>query len=200
MRTYKADYQIAERSIGTSRPKAYLQRREHGLQPIHFSKTRGGGVIVRRFENIWQPSYILIDVAGKTIKFKKELKEITEEIEASKYMLSLEKGWDDNNAVPVPKATWSSAIKFLSEYVNYIFENFNIIIKTPEINPCPNGSVDIAWRTKKARFLANVRVEGNKMLVFYYGDLYKGDMPIKGFVPVSPIQTYLVNWMPQNLI
>jgi len=123
---------------------------------------------------------------------------IVDEIEKSKYILELREGWDDSNAKSISSDVWNSSVLFLIRYSEVIRECYSIVISTPEINPCRNGSIDLSWRTSKARMLINVRKENGEIVAFYYGDMYN-NKSVKGAVPVTGIENHLAVWM-TNLI
>lgn len=100
------------------------------------------------------------------------MEEILKEIQDSFKMLLLEEGWNENGSPKINRKSFSMAIEALMRMINQIG-----ITENPEINPCPDGSVDISWRTKnKTRLLINMRDE--KM--FWYGDDGKEGDKIEG--------------------
>ncbi|MEX2411970.1 MAG: hypothetical protein WD607_11510 [Candidatus Paceibacterota bacterium] len=131
------------------------------------------------------------DIIGEVSYMHKELKT---EIEESKYIIELEESWDDGGAKKIPEVVYRNAIDFLIKYVNYIEKNFQLALSTPEINPCVDGSIDLSFRTEKARMLINIQNEDNANAVFY-GDLYESKVPIKGMVPIENVYEHLASWM-----
>ncbi len=125
----------------------------------------------------------------------KELGAIAEAIDNSKSLLSLQAGWNEEDALPVDREVWLHATGFLMRYALRVFNLFSVSVDAPDINPCPNGSIDLSWRTKSARMLINVRREKGEMLAFFYGDLYHDKMPIKGNVPADTVEDHLACWM-----
>lgn len=129
-----------------------------------------------------------------------ELKELTEEIEFSKEILNLRKGWDGFDAPAIPKEVYNSSIDFLMGYSKFILKNTGVIINTPEINPGRNGNIHLSWRTTNARMAISIeKSENNEVLAYYYGDLKEDKYPIKGDVPVDKISDFLAFWM-KNLV
>jgi hypothetical protein len=141
------------------------------------------------------PTVIEINLIDKYFFFPIELKEIAEGIEASRYLLNLEEGWDEEEGKKIEPKIWKSAMTFLAVYATTIKEDSEKVIKVPEINPCKDGSIDLEWETKNARMLINIRESEDEIRAFYYGDLHNLIKPIKGWVPVDPIDYDFANWM-----
>ena len=115
-------------------------------------------------------------------------------IDESKSLLSLGDNWDEEGALAIPKDIWNRAINFLKNYSEYILHDKATIIKAPQINPCRDGSIDMSWRTPKARMLINFKNDGSD-LAHYYGDYYNSINSIKGYVKTDEIQEFLATWM-----
>src|SRR5690606_5828346 len=81
------------------------------------------------------------------------LQEIQKSIEDSYYILELEDDWDDEGGVPVDKNTFIRGIRFLINYSVWLLHNQNFLLAPPQINPGPDGSIDILWRTNHYRML-----------------------------------------------
>lgn len=123
---------------------------------------------------------------------------VIEEIERSERLKTLGKNWDLQGADPVDLEVYESAVTFLRSYSEYLLNVSRVRIATPEINPCRNGTIDLSWRTDRARMLINIRRKENEMTAFYYGDLKNDNEPIKGHVPANKIANHLAIWM-ENL-
>ncbi|UOB19373.1 hypothetical protein [Abyssalbus ytuae] len=129
-----------------------------------------------------------------------ELKDIYEEINFSKEILSFSNNWDGEESLAISQDIYFKTINFLVEYSVFIFNNLGTIINSPEINPGRNGDMFLSWRTEKARLAVNI--EKNKegtYLASYYGDLKLNKEPIKGNVIIGKVSDYLAYWM-KNLI
>lgn len=136
-----------------------------------------------------------IKIIDVTYTLSTKLVEIVNTIEQSKFLPDLEEDWNGDNAEKVAKETWGRAAVFLIKYAQHILENFGIAIKSPEINPCRNGSIDLAWRTKNARLLINVKPTNSPVLASYYGDLYNNKQAIKNPIEDDTIVEHLAFWM-----
>ena len=156
--------------------------------------------VYRTNENLWrqeyEPSEYILDVLNEKISIPIALDKIKDEIELSKSLLLLEKDWDSEGAVKIDINIFLSSIKFLVEYSNYIYRNRGLVIASPEINPCINGTIDLSWRTSKVRLLINIRFSELKaMSAYYYGDFYNNMSPIKGSISVNEFSEFLAIWM-----
>ena len=90
--------------------------------------------------------------------------------------------------------TYKNATDFLINYSKWILKNKGFAINAPQINPCRDGSIDLSWRTPKARMLINFKNDGSD-LAHYYGDYYNNINSIKGYVKTDEIQEFLATWM-----
>lgn len=129
---------------------------------------------------------------------KKLLKPIYDEIENSKELLLLEEDWDGMGAKAPNKEIYDASIDFLMMYIHHLASR-RVFIETPEINLCPNQSIDLSWRAKNARMLINIRKDEQSVIkAFYYGDNIDNLNPIQGSVELDSV-TYLAMWMQDNL-
>jgi hypothetical protein len=140
-------------------------------------------------------SQLVIDVDGKSIELDAKLEKIAKEIEESKSILELNDDWDSFDAKKIDKEVWFMAVSLLSKYAHYILAEFSTVIQPPEINPVPNGTIDLSWRTKNGRFLMNVKGKESNTLASYYGDLYNNEQPIKDKLINDSIIKHLAYWM-----
>jgi hypothetical protein len=138
-------------------------------------------------------SFVSETVEGFHYALPVELKQIATAIKEAQALLRLEEDWDMNGALPVEKKTWEAAMNLLVNYSNYLFLNYNLIIPAPQVDPCPNGSVDLFWKEKKAQLLINSKPGTNK--ASFYGDLLDGEDAIKGKIPSQGVKEYLAVWM-----
>lgn len=127
------------------------------------------------------------------------LAHIENEINHSSYILDLKVDWDAENGLAISKEIYLAAIQFLKTYTNYVLTEFSIAIDAPEINPCRDGSVDLSWRTNRARMLVNIKMDKGIPHAFFYGDYYQNTKPFKGNLPANEFEEALAVWM-KNLI
>lgn len=129
---------------------------------------------------------------GEVINISIDLDYFNKVIENSKYILDLQPDWDDENALQILPSVWDKAVRFMLNYVQYIYNYSGIKISTPSIDPCRDGSIDLSWRTQTARLLINIK---DNELASYYGDNYNGINGIEGFVELKQVQEFLATWM-----
>lgn len=114
-------------------------------------------------------------------KYKENIKDdqINEIIaEASKYLTYTE-NWDDEGSPGYTISTLNRTRNVLSKYEKYIWKKYKSYAIMPEINPGPNGSFDLYWKSMSRSFLLNVPADNNNPIT-YYGEGEKGNNSIKG--------------------
>jgi|GEM_PF-7047967 hypothetical protein len=118
-------------------------------------------------------------------------------IQDASSITELPASWDENGAVPIDKETWVKATTMLMAYASYVAEHYDQSLPVPQIDPVPDGSIDLFWKESKAQLLINV--PPGVAAAGYYGDIYSEDDKIKGKLPVEGVKEYLAVWM-KNLI
>jgi len=104
--------------------------------------------------------------------------------------------WDEDGALPIDETTVEYASWFLRHYYNYTLKHFGTKIQLPEINPCPDGSIDLEWHTPFAQLLINIRKDKEGVYTaYYYGDRHNNKMQVKGSTPLSEFSEHLAVWM-----
>lgn len=166
------------------------------VKPVQFFWDNLGGYSA--FYDYTGPN-CLLQIEARDYELPFRLTPLAKEIEESRYIYSLPECWDEEKAKQISQSLWNISISFLLDYAMSLFSHFDVILETPEINPVPNGTIDFSWRTKLARMLINVRMEGNEYLAYYYGDLYQDRFPIKGSVPTDIVTSHLMQWMKDNI-
>jgi hypothetical protein len=137
-----------------------------------------------------------LEILNVSYSLPAQLAHIALSIEESKAILLLEDDWNLLGATKVNEDVWSLAVSFLVNYALYTFENFGVIIGSPEINPCPNGAIDLAWKTTHARLLVNFKQSEIGITGSYYGDLYHNEQAIKNIIKQEDeIIEHLAFWM-----
>lgn len=138
---------------------------------------------------------IQITVLGTSFSSCAPLFKIHSEIKDAIQILELEENWDDEGAKKIQEPVFIEAVSFLLNYSDFIYKNFGVIISTPEINPCIDGSIDLSFRSQNARLLINIQKENERSNAIFYGDLYDNKIPIKGNVPTEGVFEHLAHWM-----
>ena len=144
-------------------------------------------------------SYQNLIIGSQVYKIPKRLKTLAKAINDSRNICLLEQGWDEDKAKQIAEPLWIISARFLIEYALHLYDNADALLEIPEINPVPNGTIDLSWRTKNARLLINIREEKNETLAYYYGDLYNDRFPVKGYVTTKNVTLHLVQWMKDSL-
>ncbi len=115
-----------------------------------------------------------------------DLSHIYEEINLSRYIIDcFSNDWDGDGAIGVNKSVYLEAVSFLVIYSKELLFKKGIIIDSPEINPVINGSIDLSWRTTKARLLINFNLKGDSTIAKFYGDLYDQLTEKSGFIDID---------------
>lgn len=117
------------------------------------------------------------DVLGKAqdlIILPVHLKEIEETINSSKKILDYKYNWDDNGGVPVNPIIFERATTFLRDYAESIFNVLSKTLRTPDINPVNDGSIDLEWNFENSYFLINFKNTPDE-IAFYYGEFKEND-------------------------
>ncbi|OYD43933.1 hypothetical protein [Sphingobacterium cellulitidis] len=137
-----------------------------------------------------------IEILGEKFTLPESLAHILEELEYSKGIsYSFTNNWDDEGAKSVPTRVYSTAVRFLVVYSKTL-DKQGIIIDAPEINPTPNGAIDLSWRTEDARLLIKFKeVEENKIGAKFYGDHYVDGTDKSGSVEIDSFDSSLLEWM-----
>lgn len=120
-----------------------------------------------------------------------------EAIKDASSITELPESWDENGALPIAKETWSKTTTMLLAYASHFAEHYDQSLPVPQIDPVPDGSIDLFWKESKAQLLINV--PPGVAAAGYYGDIYNEDDKIKGKLPVAGVKEYLAVWM-KNLI
>ena len=84
---------------------------------------------------------------------------------------------------------------FLLNNIRYLSLIDELLIKKPEVNLCPDRSIDISWRFNEYRLLINV----NEKRVGWYGDNGKNIKIIKGEQNNFQKNDSLYEWINTNL-
>ena len=111
-------------------------------------------------------------------------------IEKSKTILLLEDDWDDAGAVKYAEQTWVAAIKFLLDYANTLYQDFDIEIDVPKIYNGPRGSIDIFWETDAYTFLINIKENGEDAV--FYADNNAKSQRVRGDFKLSHYNSALI--------
>ena len=123
-----------------------------------------------------------------------ELRNVHSAVLSSRQMLQLEENWDGEDARPVLESTWKRATHFLWRIAVTLWKEDNISIPPPEIDPVPDGSIDIDWRLNGRELLINIPPDPDKPTT-YYGDDGAGGKVNKGELNTSESNHWLLVWL-----
>ena len=110
-----------------------------------------------------------------------ELGELAAAIEKSRYLLALEKNFDDEGSESYSQEVWLKAVQFVAGYAQWLFDVFGKIMATPKIYHAPGGSIDIYWKNERFNLLINIP-PGDAPATFY-GDNYGAQVTEGKFDP-----------------
>lgn len=121
------------------------------------------------------------------------LESIRDTIEASRYILELAEDYDGEGSRPYRCETWDRSARFVYQLAMTLYEEHGVLLEPPRIEPGPEGSIDIHWKTPSYELLINVP-EGSEEEAQFYGDDYARRV-IKGRFPLSAGNTGLLFWL-----
>ncbi len=117
---------------------------------------------------------------------------IEQVISRSAYLYSLPNDFDGEGSPGYSKETWERATGFLRDFAAHVKEVCRIEIEPPIIDPGPDGSIDLHWKTADYELLLNVKPASNEAT--FYGDNY-GNAAISGKMNLSSLNAGLMMWL-----
>jgi len=114
-------------------------------------------------------------------------------LEAGRKILKLKDNWDGEGSVGYAKATYNRTEQFLRKHEAWLLQKVGEYIPTLEIEPGPEGSIDLHWKTPKYELLVNIPVDETAPASFY-GDDYKKNA-FKGTFPQDETNEALILWL-----
>lgn len=141
-------------------------------------------------------SQLLTHVPDQQIIFDIEVPQpllsVTDAIERSRWMLELDDNWDGEGSPRYAEETWRRSIIFLLKNAILLWERFQLIIETPNVENGPEGSIDIYWNTSNGRLLINIPPQTKGDASFYGCDLQGHE--IKGTLSLDSENYWLLLW------
>lgn len=196
METYPQIYKSISKDCDRFKNYQLIQEAIRSIESTASSET----VPVDMAWEIYYPKKeINIKILDKQFIIPRELEKIKDEIEYSNQILALTENWDNEGAKPIDRDVYIEAIGLLIKSSTHIHNQVFKVIDVPEINPCPDGSVDLSWITRRARLLINVRKTESGILAYFYGDLKNNVRPFKGSASLDCLD-HLEGWMRMYLI
>lgn len=143
---------------------------------------------------------LALELNGKRYALDQKLHHIVEQINEAKEILDYEEGWDGECALPTDNQTFVNAARFVMDYAQVVFENYDELLTTPYIDILKDGSVSVHWESERAQLLIIFK-KNNKDLAYYYARKKERKVPFKSAVePRKPVDDLLVLWMQKNLV
>lgn len=121
---------------------------------------------------------------------------IEKTINESRRLLDLSKGWDDEDAEPVDESTWRRATNFLLRTVQAVYRRSRVVLPSPNISPCADGSIDLLWKARRFRLLINIQPEGKGESDFF-GETPSG-LKVKGTFLPEGREFGFIDWLATN--
>ena len=111
--------------------------------------------------------YFELKLSDKILQLPFTFKDLKAEIDASRYILELEEGWDGENGESYNIHVWERVIEFLVSMYLRSVRMFDVIPDFPKIYHGPDGTIDLLWEKADYQILANCPKEKNKQVTFY---------------------------------
>nr|MDO8116239.1 hypothetical protein [Candidatus Sigynarchaeota archaeon] len=123
-----------------------------------------------------------------------KVKDFYRDIDAAIQKISLlEDDWDGEGAGKFQDSVLSRVADFVKQLAIRAWQVKQRVINPPSILACPDGSVDIQWRTREFDLLVNVPGDINDPVTFsaddYRGNASRGTCDLKASNPI------LVSWL-----
>ena len=113
-------------------------------------------------------------------------------IDASRRILDLNPGWDDEGALTCTQA-WHRATDFLRRQARWVFDHLGVVLDGPELLPLSDGSIDMHWDLGSCELLINVPSDESRPASFYGDD--RGALNIKGTLFTETFNEGLLQWL-----
>ncbi len=126
-----------------------------------------------------------------------KVKDFYRDIDAAIRKISvLEDDWDGEGAGKFQGGMLARVANFVKQLATRAWQVKQRVIKPPSILPCPDGSVDIQWRSREFDLLVNVPGDINDPITFSADD-YRGN-EARGTCDLDASNPVLVSWLVEN--
>jgi transcriptional regulator with XRE-family HTH domain len=164
--------------------QAQLARRL-GLHWVTIAKYETGKYLIPLVVQIAIESLYGIKPSGaETYNINPELE--TAIVNAEHYLLHLGDNWDGQGNCGYDKATLNRATEFLRRQSTWLWRKFDFNVPIPDINPGPDGTIDLDWKQPSWELLINI--PKGSQAGSYYGE--NAESSIKGSLNLD---TYVTN-------
>ncbi len=116
-------------------------------------------------------------------------------IEASKVILELYEGWDDEAGTGYTIETWRRAADFVKAQVLLARDWPGLRFSPPVINAADRGTIDVYWQLPDRQLLINIPSEAETKATFY-GETGTGET-IGGKIDLTESSPQLMLWLKQ---
>lgn len=86
----------------------------------------------------------------------------------SQYILDLDPNYEYDGNPPWEKKTLERALDYLKTHFDQLKAESKYDLGVPNVCAGPHGSIDIFWKYKDFMLLANVPVDENKVVTYYF--------------------------------
>ncbi|HSH80759.1 MAG TPA: hypothetical protein VLA19_19700 [Herpetosiphonaceae bacterium] len=176
------------------RARLLAQQATTGQEPHSNASTRGGDISVAGVSpsTPGRPELPAVAVQDRDPVHPPNLPLVLQAIEESRWILDLADDWDGEGSPAYALDTWRRATEFLLNSILRQWEYFGVSISPPNIDPGPNGSVDLHWKTPTHELLINIPADSSEP-AGYYGDSRAGRVT-KGSLDTSTPNQWLLMW------
>lgn len=164
------------------------------IEPIQYLPEKYSKDAITTIPKVKWNKWYRVDINYKTFILDARLGNLVSEIKKSEYILGLKDGWADDEGVSCSSTTYNNTIELLISYAQKVLEDYRVTIKSPEINLCKDGSIDLEWRKDDLILLINI-LNNSKIDIHYYGEDFQTQTIIKGFLNSLSPNDDLGFWM-----
>lgn len=119
--------------------------------------------------------------------------ELVAAVNSSREMLGWGDNWDGEGSLGYTETVWRQATVFLITNANELWARQHRTIPVPQIEPGPNGSIDLHWQADGKELLINVPDDAGGPATFY-GDNASAEF-VKGSLNTSADAQWLLMWL-----
>jgi hypothetical protein len=114
-------------------------------------------------------------------------------INASKLILNLQQGWDDESGIGYSVETWQRAASFVKTQLFLARDRPGVRFSAPMINPADGGTIDVYWQLPDRKLLINIPSEAESKATFY-GEAATGET-IGGKIDLAEPSPQFMLWL-----
>ena len=117
-------------------------------------------------------------------------------VESAQEILLLKPDWDGEGSPGYERATLDRAVEFLRSVASFAVDTWRAEIPPPSIDPGPDGTIDLHWKSTSAELLINISDDPQERATFY-GDDY-GSCAVRGDIDLATPEhesLVLLSWL-----